>query len=405
MPLLLYVHVPFCTSKCHFCDWVTGISPSDLRLPAVSPRRRAYVAALVRQIDAEGPALARAGYRPRILYFGGGTASALEIDEFETVMAALQARFGLDDLLEATMECSPETLTREKLAAYKRAGIRRLSIGVQSMNDERLRRIGRSHNAAAAAAALELAAEAGFEDVNVDIISGLPDDSLGEFERSLDELLRHPFSHCSLYPYRAAPGTVMVRQQHKSRAGLTWLEEQLAAYRTGHAMLVEHGLPEYAMGHFGRMPCHSDLAYFRLDMDWIGFGAGATSICQGRYRMSRRGEIDRYSSDPMQVDEDVPASDPAVVSRLAYQALTTIEGIERGRFEQRLRAPLETLLAAPGVRDLFAYFRSLGVLIEDHDRVRIRRESIAEVFIRLLFLNSPRESRRQAGARALLGAS
>jgi len=402
-PLLVYLHVPFCRSKCHFCDWVTGISPSDLRLAPADERRRAYIAALVKQIHAHGDKLVRSGYQPRILYWGGGTASALNAAEFATVMAALHRMFCFDDLVEATMECSPESLSAEKLALYRAAGFNRLSIGVQSMDDSRLRKIGRAHDAATAATSLRLAREAGFDDVNIDLICGFPDETVEEFDASLDQALALPFNHCSLYPYRPAQGTVMVRQMHKNRLGRTWLDEQLAAYEHGRVALEKRGRSEYAMSHFGAPACHSDLAYFRLDMDWIGFGAGATSLYQGRYRATERGQLARYNADPIRVDEDVAAHSPHIVSRLAYQALTTCEGIERRRFETRLGASLESLLAQPALADLLTFFDRLGVLRRDTDAVRIKPGKIADAFIRLLFLNTPKTAQRRTTANVLVG--
>jgi len=140
--LLIYVHIPFCMSKCHFCDWVTEISVKDLRLPSTSTLRQRYLEALKTQIGYFGERLTSAGYRPTILYWGGGTASILTMAEICTIMDALRAQFDLGNLTEATIESSPETLTREKLRLFYDLGFRRISIGLQSMDDSRLRAIG-----------------------------------------------------------------------------------------------------------------------------------------------------------------------------------------------------------------------------------------------------------------------
>lgn len=402
-PILLYVHIPFCNSKCHFCDWVTGISPNDLRMSPRAVERKNYIHALTRQIKAKASELRQQGYQPHILYWGGGTASQLEASEFDTIMGTLHSEFDLTNLQEATMECSPETLSLEKLQRFHNAGFKRLSIGVQSLDDQRLRKIGRAHNSEIAIQSLELAERAGFSDVNIDIISGFPDETLEEFIDSFNKVIDLPFSHCSLYPYRAAQGTVMVRQMHKNRVGRTWLEEQLASYDFAAALLKQRGYDEYAMSHFGTPQCISDLTYFRLDTDWIGFGSGATSLYEQRYRAHKRGSLREFNKSPIVWDEDIPAHDPQITSRLIYQALTTYEGISRVNFEERLGIPFEEIMAQPATQQLLSYFKNSGFLIEDKDHIRIKNGKIAEAFIRLLFLNAPKAAQQQNTGNRMVG--
>jgi coproporphyrinogen III oxidase-like Fe-S oxidoreductase len=401
--LLLYVHIPFCQSKCHFCDWVTGIATPDLKLDARAAKRRDYIAALTRQIRVTGARLTDEGYRARLLYWGGGTASALEPDEFERVVQALHDTFDLSGLAEATLESSPETLTPAKLALARQSGFTRLSIGIQSLDDDRLRAIGRAHDAEGAISSVFMAADAGFQDVNLDLISGFPGETLDEFEASLERVLTLPFNHCSLYPYRPAPGTVMLRSLNRHRTSRTWLEEQLDAYELGRTRLTSKGLPEYAFSHFGRPRCRSDLAYFRLDMDWFGFGAGATSVIGGRYRATERGGMQRFIDAPLDSDEDIPALSPAIAGRLAYQALTLPEGIVRTQWEERLHAGLDTILDIRPVRGLLDHFDRTVSLVREHDSIHIPADRIARAFITLLFLNTPAAGQQRTAARAAVG--
>jgi len=401
--LLVYVHIPFCQSKCHFCDWVTGVATQDLRLTPAAPMRQRYIDALTEQIRVTGARLTADGYRPRIMYWGGGTASALAHDEMERVASALHATLDLSHLREATLECSPETLTPAKLALARSIGFRRLSIGVQSLDDTRLRTIGRAHNASQAIASLHMASEAGFTDVSIDLISGFPNETVQEFEASIRRAVDLPFNHCSLYPYRAAPGTVMLRSLNRYHNGRTWLEEQLGAYEVGRAYLTDKGLEEYALSHFGTPQCHSDLAYFRLDMDWCGFGSGATSVLNGRYLATDSGGLHRYVSAPTAVDDDIPVSSPAIAGRLAYQALTLPEGMLRRKWEDRLHVEWGAALAIPPVRALIDYFERNTALVRTADALRIPADRIARAFITLLFLNTPPSAQYSTSGRDAFG--
>ncbi|MDQ3274146.1 MAG: radical SAM protein [Actinomycetota bacterium] len=139
-PLLVYLNVPFCNSKCHFCDWVAQVPVRDLRLTPVSSGRVRYLRAVGEQIHALAPRLRDAGYRPRIVYWGGGTASILTVAEIEALFGALSTAVDLSDVVEATIEGSPESLDLEKLRLLRRLGFNRISIGVQSLDNERLHR-------------------------------------------------------------------------------------------------------------------------------------------------------------------------------------------------------------------------------------------------------------------------
>lgn len=394
--LLVYLHIPFCTSKCYFCDWVQEVPPGDLRLGCSDVRRIAYINALRRQIAQFAATQTAHEYRPAILYWGGGTASLLEADEIIALMDGLSAWFDPAGLDEATIECSPETLTLDKLRLFRRLGFRRISIGVQSTNDARLRRIGRAHDSKTAFASIRLAAEAGFAEINADLISGFPGETLEEFERSLDDVLALPVTHISLYPYRPATGTTLRRTAGSERVGVIDLAEQLAAYAMGQRKLAAAGLPEYALAHFGRTPCSSDLAYFQLRMDWIGFGSGATSLFDKRFASTRRGDLNGYIEDPSAPDDIYPAASGRITPRLLYQALSTWEGAEASLWTERLGVPFDDVLDQHEVKHLIAHLRQFGPVIRESDRLYVPTEAIPQVFIRALYSGAPTRARQEA---------
>ncbi|MFF7725402.1 coproporphyrinogen-III oxidase family protein [Streptomyces sp. NPDC008001] len=401
-PLLVYVHMPFCSSKCHFCDWVTEIPTSELLLKEHDTARERYVDALCRQIRRTGSELTAAGYRPAIHYWGGGTASILSETEILRIGEALHSVLDLSDLREATIECSPETVTPAKLRAFRETGFFRMSSGVQSFDDDRLRRLGRAHRADGARRVFHLAAEAGFRDLNIDLMCGFPEEELGEVERTVRAALELPVTHVSYYPFRPAYGTVM-RKQLRRGDHVILRDEQKQAYRLGARLLEEHGHPEYAFSHFGRRRCHSDLAYFRLEMDWVGFGAGAASLLGGEYAASPRGRLAAFNRDPFANAERDPVASASVAPRLMYQSLTTFEGALVRNWEERARRPFDEITAIPAVRSLLRFLETAGGLRRDADGLRMPRERIADAFIDLQFASAPQEGKRARGAAAVYG--
>jgi coproporphyrinogen III oxidase-like Fe-S oxidoreductase len=396
--LLVYLHVPFCTSKCHFCDWVQEVPVQDLRLPSTAEPRVRYIDALKRQIAAWGPRLVADRYAPAILYWGGGTASSLTVEEIDALATELHRSFDLRRVDEATIECSPETLTIEKLRRFRDAGFDRISIGLQSLSDVRLRQLGRAHDARTGAASIHLAHDAGFRSINVDLICGLPGETLSEFEASLQAAVALPISHVSLYPYRPTPGTVLRRLAGRPSFGQLDLRQHLGAYELGRQMLEAAGLPEYALAHFGKRPCESDLAYFQLRMDWIGFGSGATSLLNGTVMSTQRGQLRRYLEQPLEFDDIHPAASPRETPRLLYQALTTREGAETRWWSERVGLSIDEVLQQPEAASFVDQMSQLAPIIRDERGVRFPPECIASAFIRLLFLGAPKVARREAEA-------
>src|SRR5262249_46585234 len=162
----------------------------------------------------------------------------------------------LGHLEEATIEGSPETLSPDKLRVFREVGFTRISVGLQSMETARLRRIGRAHDAETGAESVRRAKEAGFDNINIDLISGFPGETLGEFEASMRQALSLPVNHVSLYPSRPSSGTVMREQLRKGHADKLAIEEQLNAYDLGRALLADAGMPEYSMSYFGSPKCY-----------------------------------------------------------------------------------------------------------------------------------------------------
>ena len=271
-PLALYVHIPFCESKCPYCDFNVYAGAESL-MPA-------YAAALAREIEQWGawlgaPLLAS-------VFFGGGTPSYLPPSDLDRLMQAVRNAFRLPEEAEATVEANPGDCSLDRLTAMRRAGFNRVSIGAQSFDDGELRFLGRRHDAKRAARAVGDARQAGFANVSLDLIFGLPDQRLSVWKRSLDQAVDLRPDHLSAYALTLEPGTPM---ESAVRLGRTRepdpdlaAEMHLLAQRT----LADAGLTQYEISNWarpGRESAHN-LAYWRC-LPYLGVGPGAHGYLYG----------------------------------------------------------------------------------------------------------------------------
>ena len=292
--LLIYLHVPFCSSKCHFCDWVVGYPTPDL--VNTGGLRQQYVDALCAQIRSYGPRLAELGYQVTNIYWGGGTPTRLAPEQLARIQSELDAVFDLSPVVEHTAECSPETVTSQHLETWLRAGLTRISVGVQSFDDDVLRRMGRAHNASGAVEALALFRKTGLRNFNIDLITGFPDQRTEVVIESIRQTIDLGVPHVSLYMFREfSPELVAVGQVRQGHRVQTPRQQRAETYMKAKAVLEAAGYEEYVVGYFALKPefrFDGEQYYFSLAGDYFGFGAGASSTI-GRFSL-RSGDSSRY---------------------------------------------------------------------------------------------------------------
>ena len=281
----VYVHVPFCTRRCEYCSFNTA--PVDDR--EVVAR---YVTAVVREIEGLGAAPWAPGLTVETIFFGGGTPSLLAVSEMETVLGALGRTFALEREAEITVECNPESVTREKLAGYRDAGVNRVSLGVQSLDDEILSAIGRLHSAAEAKAAFEAARHAGFSNVSVDLIYGLPGLTAERWRSTVEGVLAWEPEHVSAYGLTLDPGSVW------GSSGVSGLPEEDAV--VGHYWAVaeharSHGYEHYEISNYARPGARSrhNQLYWRR-REYLACGPGAAGFL-GDVRYTNVKPVIRYT--------------------------------------------------------------------------------------------------------------
>ena len=271
-PIALYVHIPFCETKCPYCDFNTYAK--------IEPLIPEYVDALRREVDIWGDVLGH----PEVstIFFGGGTPSYLPPDDIGSILDGIAGAFDVSRVRETTLESNPGDLTQPRLEAYLRFGVDRLSIGVQSLDDRLLGLLGRRHSAAQAIDAYRLALEAGFENVSIDLMYGLPHQSLDDWRRTLSAAVEMRPHHLSMYCLTLEPGTPM--EQSVRTGQLPEPDPDLAAdmYLAAEEALAPLGYRHYEISNWaqpGRESRHN-LTYWRNEA-FVGVGPGAHSYLSG----------------------------------------------------------------------------------------------------------------------------
>jgi len=265
----LYVHIPFCSAICNYCNFNRGLYDEALKTR--------YVAALRQEIAA-----APSGLQADTVFFGGGTPSLLEPDEMASILQSARDRFALAADAEITLETNPETVDRDKLERVRAAGVNRISFGVQSFQDAELKRLGRIHSADRARAAVREARAAGFDNVSLDLMMWLPGQSVEAWLANVDALVEAAPDHASLYLLELYPNAPL--KEEMARAGWSLAPDDDAAEMYLRAMerLEGAGLAQYEISNVarpGRASRHN-LKYW-TDGEWLAFGCGAHSTRDG----------------------------------------------------------------------------------------------------------------------------
>jgi coproporphyrinogen III oxidase-like Fe-S oxidoreductase len=384
-PLALYLHIPFCAAKCHFCDWVVDVPVSRLRSPESG--RRDYVSALRQQISRYGPLLTRMGYRPVCMYWGGGTPARLAEGEIRSVAAALDDAFDLSGLRQWSMETTPYDLTAGKLEAARAAGVDRISIGLQSFNPDQLRRSGRSHTPGQNASAVAMIRAAGFGNFNVDLICGFPGERLESLRDTLAQAIALDPPHISVYPYRATPKTVMAMQLERGIMEAFTPTVMIDAYELAMTVLGQAGYYEYCHGYWVRSPQHEDIdGNYKYDLtgDKIGFGSGAESIIGHHLLWNENGKYSEYLAHPSQFTfaRRFSLLEPQYLTAPLGGALMTREGIVFERFSRLTGLSFHDLRQTAHVSRWLEMLADCGGrFVEDQVSLRLAPDSIHRAYI------------------------
>lgn len=327
----LYLHIPFCLSKCPYCDFYSRIpQPQDIER---------YVDALCSDL-----ARSRCHYRDgefTSIFFGGGTPSLLSAHQVARLLDVVEHRYGIATAAEISLEANPGTLTAEQLSGFRQAGVNRLSLGVQSFDDQQLAWLGRGHSSRQALLAVEMARSAGFDNLNLDLMFALPDQSLADLKKQCHILQQlHP-EHLSIYGLTVEAQTPFAAQQ---QAGLWQLPDEEAyceSYLYLHQQLTSCGYEHYEISNFAQpqQRCQHNFSYWQRQ-SYLGVGAGAHSFFSDGWgeRWACADSVAEYLTavadhrSPRQLIETFTLEQ--AMAEFAYLSLRCREGVNLQKFEQ-----------------------------------------------------------------------
>ncbi|RJQ37930.1 MAG: radical SAM family heme chaperone HemW [Dehalococcoidia bacterium] len=328
--IALYIHVPFCRRRCRYCSFVS-YAHRQTDIPA-------YVNALKCELE-------QRANREQVgsIYFGGGTPSLLPAEILGDLLAAIRSLFDLDEAAEITIEANPGTVDRTYLADIKKAGVNRLSLGIQSLNDRELEMLGRIHTAAEAIDSVKAARNAGFDNLNLDLIYGLPGQTMKEWQMALSGALALKPEHLSLYALSLEEGTPLYRMIEDKQ--LPAIDPDITAdqYELSENLLTQHGYRHYEISNWalpGR-ECHHNLVYWH-NQPYLGIGVAAHSHI-GNHRFANTSNLDKYLTGTLLPEMDEAISPDLELAETAILGLRLDEGIG---VDTRYQEQVEELTAA-----------------------------------------------------------
>jgi len=352
-----YVHVPFCAKRCGYCSFNTA--------PLEDGTMARYLEALHREIDLLGGIGWSSRVRLSTIFFGGGTPSLLAAEELGAVLARIRARFDVAADAEVTVECNPESVTRDKLAGYRAAGVNRLSLGVQSLDDSILPRLGRLHDARGARVAFEAARAAGCDNLSVDLMYGLPGLDPDGWTRAVEAVLDWEPDHLSAYGLTLDAGSLWGAAGVE---GLPTEDTQIDQYWRLARAAAARGLEHYEISNYarpGRRSRHNQI-YWRA-AEYLAAGPGACGFV-GRLRYANVKATPRYCETLAGGELPIASSEHlSKGQRLAERlilGLRTADGIPAALLETRLGGDAR-------LRDLVERWRARALLVDVDDRVRL----------------------------------
>ena len=381
--LELYIHIPFCMKKCAYCDFLSGPAPRETI--------DRYVTALVAEIR-QYQKLAE-NYRVTTIFFGGGTPSILSGGQMKEVFDALRDVFEIQADAEITMEANPGTVTKENLQAYRACGINRISFGLQSVDDKELKLLGRVHTMRQFEESYDLARKAGFQNINVDLISAIPGQTVASWEHTLDTVIRMNPEHISAYSLIIEEGTLFyeiygenAKEEQDSQCEkcladdgkqmdigknfpkLPDEEAERRMYELTAEKLEAAGYLQYEVSNYAKpgYACRHNKGYWQR-VEYLGIGTGAASLIENE-RYQHISDTDLYiraNGRLDQIEEEKETLDwNAQVEETMFLGLRMKEGVNKQKFRERYHREIQEVYG-----EVLEKLKEEGLLCEEEERI------------------------------------
>lgn len=349
IPLELYIHIPFCVKKCGYCDFLSG--------PADEETMKNYAEALLAEAGGLFAAENLDDYKVISVFIGGGTPSLLEASDVERILETLRKLFYFSPDTEITIEANPGTLTREKLNIYLKAGINRLSLGLQSADDRELRTLGRIHTYQDFLESYKAARKAGFANINIDLMSAIPGQTYESWICNLRTAAALRPEHISAYSLIVEPGTPFAGMDLE----LPDEDTEYRMYEDTAAVLKEYGFRQYEISNYALdgYECRHNIGYWR-GIEYLGIGLGASSLFRGkRFRNTQNmEEYIQYSSNVEKIRRDsLVLTEKDREEEFMYLGLRMTEGISEAEFKRKFGRELREVYG-----EILERYKSMGLL-------------------------------------------
>jgi len=366
MKLGLYLHFPFCISKCPYCDFNSYQLKEDNQISS-------YISALYKEIAVYSQKLKKSNITT--IYLGGGTPTVLSGVQIYNILEFCRDKFAIDKNAEITIEANPGTVNSEKLKLLIESGINRLSLGAQSFNNVLLKKLGRIHNAQDIIDSYYLAREKGFNNINIDIMFDLPDQTTKDLQATLEKAISLKPDHLSLYNLTIKPGTEYYKKYKKGKLKLPTEDEGFNMYNCAINFLEESDFEHYEIANFARPYKRSmhNLIYWE-NQPYLGIGAGAYSFLKGYRYMNYENParyINEIMSNKLPVDNGEKISLRKRMIETIILGLRTKDGVGYKKFKTRFGVNLNDTFPEQ-IKKLV----NLGLLQKDNYRIKLTRKGI-----------------------------
>lgn len=360
----LYIHIPFCAQKCLYCDFPSFARKDHLR--------KAYIEALNKEIISLREK--HNNLEINTIFIGGGTPSVLEADELECLLKEV-AKLNMAKDIEYSMECNPGNLTEEKLEVMKKYGVNRISMGLQAKQDNLLKGLGRIHNYKTFKENFLLAKKVGFNNINVDLMFGLPNQRLNEWEETLREIISLEPAHISAYSLIIEEGTAFYNLYENDKLKLPTEEEERKMYHLAKKILEENGFNQYEISNYAKegKECRHNLAYWNMD-NWIGVGSASASYIDGK-RIKNISSVEEYINSINEkgeaVEEIINNSKNDNMEEFMFMGLRKINGIDENEFKNRFSMNINDVYG-----EILNKYIDEGLLIRESGRIFLSEKGI-----------------------------
>lgn len=363
----MYIHIPFCVKKCNYCDFLSG--------PFVESDREEYVNALCRQLQAE--AQCYAGKKVDTIFLGGGTPSVLDVSQTGRIMDTVHKYYDVEEDAEVTTEANPGTLNPEKLKGYRQMGFNRLSIGLQSASDSELKVLGRIHTVSDFSREFESARNCGFTNINVDLMSSIPDQTPKSYYETLNFVASLMPEHISSYSLILEEGTPLnsLYEAGKLDGRLVDEDTDREMYHETRRILEEYGYQRYEISNYAKegFSCRHNLRYWERG-NYCGFGIGAASLMDGkRYRIitNRSRYLENSEKTDIIREEEQILSRKDGMEEFMFLGLRKILGVSRTVFFQCFQRSMEQVYGK-----VLQKLEKEGLIVCEGDGVRLSERGI-----------------------------